>query len=105
MNDGAYQAFLNHIYEPEQLQKLKPFIAEGDITKRPKKLSTIWGQTSTLKDYILKNVMFHEVEIGEHFIIKQYGAYTQSFRTDHNGFPKPNIKYIISDENRKYLEM
>lgn len=105
INDGIYQSFLIHILEPEQLQKLKPFIAGDDIEKRPQKLSTLWGQTCADKDYLVKNQMFHEVEIGEHFIIKQFGAYTYTFRSEFNGFPKPLVKYVISDENKKYLEM
>ena len=105
INDGLYQSFLIHILEPEQLQKLRPFVSKGqNIADRPKKLSTIWGQTCADKDYLIKNIMFSDIAIGEHVVIKQFGAYTYSFRSEFNGFPKPSVKYVISDENKKYLE-
>lgn len=104
INDGIYQSFLIHILEPEQLKKLQPFLVKDDVTKREKKLSTIWGQTCADKDYLVKNVMFPDIEIGEHIIVKQYGAYTYTFRSEFNGFPKPYVKYVISDKNKKYLE-
>ena len=105
INDGIYQSFLIHILEPEQLQKLMPFVAHEDVDKtRPRKLSSVWGQTCADKDYLVKNLMFPEIQIGEHIIIKQFGAYTYTFRSEFNGFPKPSVKYVISDENKKYLE-
>ena len=101
INDGMYQSFLLHILEPEQLEELQPFLADGDVKKRKKKLSNICGQTCADKDYLVKNLMFPEIDIGEHIIIK-YGAYTYTFQSEFNGFPKPFVKYVFSD---KYLEI
>ena len=105
VNDGIYQSFLVHIFDPDQLVNYGPMLPKGDDgNNRPKYNSTVWGRTCASKDFIFEGKLITEMNPGEHFVINNFGAYTYSLRSEFNGFQYPKVKYVISENNRKYLE-
>lgn len=104
INDGLYHSFLTHLIHYDVFDRLIPHSDDGKaVEDRDKLLTTIFGQTFYQSDYLIKNKLFPEVEIGEHIIINDFGAYTMSFRSNFNRYSRPSIKYVISEDNKKYL--
>ncbi|KAJ8289508.1 hypothetical protein GJAV_G00002130 [Gymnothorax javanicus] len=66
--------------------------------------STIFGQTCDGHDQIVEKYPLPNLEIGEWLLFYNMGAYTVTLFTDFNGFKKPDIHYMLSQEAWQRIE-
>ncbi|KAJ8289510.1 hypothetical protein GJAV_G00002150 [Gymnothorax javanicus] len=95
VNDGIHMSFRFAMFP-------KAYVLPGPVKKHTLKEatypSTIFGQTCDGHDQILEKYRLPNLEIGEWLLFYNMGAYTVTLFTDFNGFRKPDIHYMISEE-------
>ena len=58
--------------------------------------SIVWGPSCDSMDKVSQDCLLPNLAIGESIIVKNIGAYSVASATEFNGFPLPNIHYIIT---------
>lgn len=102
LNDGLFGEFLNKIWEPEMI-KLTPVVSNEEQNTRSVYKSIVWGPTCDSTDIVVENVALPEMQVGEFFITKNYGAYTSCLVTPFNGMEKAIQKHFVSNKYRQLL--
>ncbi|KAJ8289504.1 hypothetical protein GJAV_G00002090 [Gymnothorax javanicus] len=92
VNDGIYSSFncvrFNLPVLASPLKKPKP--------DEHMYVCSIWGQTCSGYDCIVKRCTLPDLEVGEWLLFKNMGAYSVPFSTTFNGFRKPHIHCVMS---------
>lgn len=91
VSDGVYSSFSGIIYDYAKFELL-PFNERKEKTYP----SIVYGSTCDSLDCITKDCNLPLLAIGESIIVKNIGAYSVASATEFNGFPLPNINYIIT---------
>jgi diaminopimelate decarboxylase len=91
ISDGVYGTFSGLVYDYAKFELL-PFNERNEKTYQ----SIVWGPTCDSMDKVSHECMLPNLAIGESIIIKNIGAYSFASATEFNGFPLPNINYIIT---------
>jgi len=91
LNDGIYGSF-NCINYDHQKPELIPLLSRDD--NDIKYNSTFFGPTCDSLDCIYKDILYHELNIGEWLYVTNFGSYTLSPSSSFNGFSVTNKKYI-----------
>ncbi|KAJ8289509.1 hypothetical protein GJAV_G00002140 [Gymnothorax javanicus] len=95
VNDGLHTSF-------RAVRHWGTYVLPGPVKKRTLKEatfpSTIFGQTCDGHDQIVEKYPLPNLEIGEWLLFYNMGAYTVTLSTNFNGFKKPDIHYMISEE-------
>lgn len=86
LNNGLYQGFM--ILKFDEGIVLEPI--DKKVESRPKKLSNFWGQTCDSCDWVMKQVEYPELNIGDWLITTKHGAYHGELSNTFNGFPLPS---------------
>jgi ornithine decarboxylase len=94
LNEGIYQSFLISYLNQFPLPFTLIRCDDDDENPREKKLSTIWGTSCSSRDKIIENEMLEEMEIGDHLVFHNMGAYTNTVSTKFNGFKVGNVLVI-----------
>lgn len=90
INDGAYGSF-NCIHYDYQ----EPILIQLNTSSFSNKYNSIFfGPTCDSMDFIYKNIMYNELEIGDWLYIENFGSYTNAPGASFNGFKTTDIKYI-----------
>ncbi|XP_075054681.1 antizyme inhibitor 2-like [Mixophyes fleayi] len=102
LNDGLFGSFLySNIFREEK--SIKPTVVKDMLPLAECFPSKLWGPCCTEKDILFEEIELPELEMGDWIIFQNMGAYHMTLRTIFNGFPSPNVNYILSKENRRYL--
>lgn len=104
LNDGLFGEFLNKIWEPEMI-KLTPAIFIDEEVSRPIYKSIVWGPTCDSSDVVAENILLPEMQVGEFFITRNYGAYTACLTTPFNGMEKAIQKHFVSNKYKQLLSL
>lgn len=98
LNEGVYGSF-NCIHFDHQKPKLNilTFEDENKWKNQPLKNSTFFGPTCDSMDYIYKDILFPELNIGTWLYVKNFGSYTVAPSISFNGFGVTEIVYIHPD--------
>lgn len=90
INNGVYQGFGCRVFD-KQVINGQPLLLSAELKKRiaNSKLSYIWGQTCDGVDWITKNEIYPQMELGEWMIYRDMGAYNESLECAFNGFEAP----------------
>ncbi len=91
ISDGVYGTFSGVVYDYAKFELL-PFNERNEKTYP----SIVWGPSCDSMDKVSQECMLPNLAIGESIIIKNIGAYSVASATEFNGFPLPNINYIIT---------
>ncbi|CAB3399070.1 unnamed protein product [Caenorhabditis bovis] len=94
INDGVYGSFncilFDHVH-PEGFALFPPATEERFI-------STIWGPTCDSLDMVEDQKSMPKMEVGDWMFYPDMGAYTSAAATTFNGFAKPTMMYVISED-------
>lgn len=66
--------------------------------------STVWGQSCNGMDVIIDNEVISEIEIGDHMVFENMGAYTMALSSNFNGFNIGEVIELNSIENEFLVE-
>ena len=91
LNDGIYGSF-NCINYDHQKPELIPLLSPDD--NDIKYNSTFFGPTCDSLDCIYKDILYHELNIGEWLYVTNFGSYTLSPSSSFNGFSVTNKIYM-----------
>ncbi len=91
ISEGVYGTFSGVIYDYAKFELL-PFNERNEKTFP----SIVWGPSCDSMDKVSQDCLLPNLAIGESIIIKNIGAYSVASATEFNGFPLPNIHYIIT---------
>lgn len=85
INDSISQSFVSqHLWKIKmQFKVIRRSQTLSEIVDFP---STIWGQTCNGIDVIIENQMIPQLEIGDHMVFENMGAYTITMASNFNGF-------------------
>ncbi|KFM66894.1 Ornithine decarboxylase 1, partial [Stegodyphus mimosarum] len=97
LNDGVYASFA-YGFEKYGFH-IKPLLSKAQLASRQILRSKLWGATCCSSDCILEDCLLPEMEVGEHIVFDNMGAYTQSLTTTFNGFPAPTTHYIFPPQS------
>lgn len=90
VNNSVYQSYSNIIYD-----HYKPILLPFNERNNQTYNSTIFGESCDSVDKICENSMLPELSIGEVIYSENMGSYTAASSTTFNGFPLPDIFYIM----------
>lgn len=91
ISEGVYGTFSGVIYDYAKFELL-PFNERNEKTFP----SIVWGPSCDSMDKVSQDCLLPNLAIGESIIVKNIGAYSVASATEFNGFPLPNIHYIIT---------
>lgn len=89
---GVYSGFMEELLNFNSRQ---PIPLSNSISDKKKYPSSIWGPTLDSLDCIIKDVLLPEYEIGDWFVWKDMGAYTNTITCKFNGFMPPEVYPFI----------
>ncbi|XP_046837450.1 ornithine decarboxylase 1-like isoform X4 [Vespa crabro] len=89
---GVYSGFIDELLNMNSRQ---PIPLSNSISDKKKYSSSIWGPTLDSLDCIIKDVLLPEFQIGDWFIWKDMGAYTNTVACKFNGFMPPEVYPFI----------
>ncbi|XP_075054685.1 ornithine decarboxylase-like [Mixophyes fleayi] len=102
LNDGLLGSFLHYNLCRED-KSLKPTVEKDVLPSAERFPSKLWGPCLTEKDVLFEEIDLPELEMGDWILFQNMGAYHMTLRTTFNGFPSPNVQYILGKENERYL--
>jgi ornithine decarboxylase len=91
INNGIYQGYMVRQFGEDM--EINP-VDKNLLAKRPKHLSTWWGQTCDSCDWIIKNKEHPEYKTGEWVMTENHGAYHKDLSCTFNGFDLPEVFYV-----------
>jgi ornithine decarboxylase len=86
LDDGIYGTFSGQLYDKMRFP-LEPLRG----TDRPREACVISGPTCDSLDVVAEDLPMPALEIGEHLLARQIGAYTAACATDFNFFPRAKV--------------
>ncbi len=86
LDDGIYGTFSGQLYD-----KMRFPIEPLRGAERPREPCVISGPTCDSLDVVAEDIPMPVLEIGEHLVARQIGAYTMACATDFNFFPKAKV--------------
>jgi ornithine decarboxylase len=98
INDGVYGSFNCILYD-----HVNPTGVPLKSTKRPTHPSAVWGPTCDSLDLVLPNVDLEEMDEGDWMVFQNMGAYTFAAGSEFNGFPRPDIRVIVTESDNAIL--
>ncbi|XP_061424903.1 antizyme inhibitor 2-like [Lethenteron reissneri] len=94
INDGNFGSF-NFVFFKE---KCTPPVALKRVEpEEPLFESSVWGPTCDGLDCVMERTQLLELHVGDWLLFRNMGAYTLTLSSGFNGFPLPNIHYMIGD--------
>ncbi|KAG8198894.1 hypothetical protein JTE90_015108 [Oedothorax gibbosus] len=97
LNDGAFGSF------SEDFEKygfhIKPLLSKSQLAGRPVHRSKLWGGTCCSSDVVVEEALLPEMDVGDHLVFDNMGAYTTVLTTSFNGFPAPLTHYVFPPQS------
>ncbi|XP_053669924.1 ornithine decarboxylase-like [Anopheles nili] len=105
INDGVFGTLFDWL----SLREIKDLHCAMPMVRRerqhePTYRTTIWGPTCDSTDIVCENVDFPEHHIGDYIVFENLGAYSMTFATNFNGFPKPTVQVYVREDTWKTLD-
>ncbi|ERL89919.1 hypothetical protein D910_07278, partial [Dendroctonus ponderosae] len=100
INDGVYGSFNCVLYDHQVVcpVPLKEYPESRRIS------SSVWGPTCDGLDRVIEDISLPDMNIGDWMVFEDMGAYTLPVASTFNGFPVPEVCYIIKQHEWAQLK-
>jgi len=97
VDDGVYGNFQINFIEGS-MKRIPVVLSKHQMDTHDIHTSTIWGQTCDSVDFVSKDIMIPELNIGDWLIHSDMGAYSICLNTSFNGFEPNRIIYMNTNK-------
>lgn len=101
INDGVYGSFNCLIYDHAEVHAVPLKEAKWQTISR----CSLWGPTCDSMDRIIEECYLPNLDVGDWLVFEDMGAYTVAAASTFNGFQRPALNFIASQNTWIYLQM